>query len=354
MLGSRSWGLVFVAALGLLAAGCAAAPDKLPTATSTAKVKSVKLATGKETFLVATSKVANGIFFTRPPYDMNGAWRTEVKCGIYQTQFLVPSTGAVFGLEADLRGATPTPTEFYGLYARYFQTPTAGLQVFASTHTGNKGQTFFTGATAVDLAIETNGTTVTFFARDAAVGGAFSTVGTTPLSTPLGAHQPGFGFFQAPQGTTIGFTNFRVPVNGAPAAAVSPEQDAMNAVYQAAFNALDAAYAVDGPAVVAPADVTTAQGFLATAKTSLATARTKIEGLAKAPPTPKQKALTAVIQAQKALESADTAFTKKGTKEAKAYVVAVTHKLYVAAWKVTDALIPTDLRAALPTGGLHH
>jgi hypothetical protein len=353
---ARSWLLAWGMAASACLAGCANAQDKavVPAPTSKVKVTTVKLPTGKETFLVATSKVDKGIFFTRPPYDMNGVWRTEATCGIYQTSALAASTGASFGLEADLRGATPTPSQYYGLYARYFQTPSVGLQVYAVSHTSNTiGQHFFANATAVDLAIQTNGTIVTYLARDSAAGGGYTTIGATALATPSGAHQPGIGFFSAAQGTTIGFTNFRVPANGSPAVAVAPEQDAMNAVYQAAFNALDAAYAVDGPVVDAAA-VTAAQGYLDTATTSLAAARTKIEGLAKAPPTPKQKALAAVIGAQKALAGAHTAFAKKGTKEAAAYVKTVTGKLYTAAWKVTDALIPADLRAALPTGGLHH
>ena len=177
MSSARSWFLVLAMAASVGLAGCAVAPDKAAVASPTSKVKvtTVKLPTGKETFLVATSKVANGIFFTRPPYDLNGAWRIEATCGIYETKNLVPSTGTVFGLEADLRGATSKPTQFYGVYARYFQDPTPGLQVFSVSHvTSGIGQIFFTNATAVDLAIQTNGTLVTFLARDSNVGGAYT------------------------------------------------------------------------------------------------------------------------------------------------------------------------------------
>jgi hypothetical protein len=345
-------GLGCVVALAALAlGGCGFLPDgKGPAPSSKAKVTTLKLDAGRETFLLATSRTAGGLFFTRPPYDMNGAWRTEVTCGIYKDAALDESAQAIFGIEADLRGATKIPSEFYGVFARYFTAP-PGLQVFASSHGGNHGQVFFDNATSVDLAIETNGTTVTYFARDSALGGAYQTVGTRALATPAGAHQPGIGVFNAAKGATIGFTNFRVPVNGVPAVAVSPEHDAMNAVYAAAFKMLEAVYALDGP-VVGDAEVAAATAALDETLTALETAKAKVDGLAKAPPTPKQKAQSQIARMQKAVTNSKTLLGKKGAKAAHQIVKTGTGTLFIAAWKVTDALIPDELRDILPGKGL--
>jgi hypothetical protein len=335
--------------VGVALCACATKAEQLPGATSKVKVSAVAADGGKQTMLVASAVADSAVFFTRPPYDLNGSWRVEATVGVYDDKHLAATANAIFGLEADLRGSVPLPTQFYGVYARHFDQP-AGLQVFASSNSGNHGQKFFDDARSVDLAISTDGTTVTYFARDAAVGGAYFTIGSRTLQSPNSAHQAGFGVFGAAKSSSFGFTNFRVPKNGTPSVAPPPEQDAMNGCFEAALLLLEAAYAVDGPSV-GPAEVNAAQGHLDEARAALAQTRAKIVALTKAPE-PKDRALKAVDKALKEIDKAKKAFGKKGPKEATPFLRAVATRLFGSAVDVTDALIPDSLRQALPGGGI--
>ena len=333
------------------AAGCVTTADKLPAATTKVKAADVRLADGKQRLLVVTAKRDQAIFFTRPPYQLHGAWRVEASAGIYDPAKVADVGMAIFGVEVDLLPSGRTPTQFYGVFARRFETPVAGLQVFAGTHTAAAGQIFLPGATVADLVVESDGATVTLLARDAAAGGAYQTVDTIPLGTPGSPHYPGFGVFGAPAGAPVGFPNFRIPVNGDPATPPSAEYDALNDVYRAAFDVLDAVYALDGPGITVE-DLTAADEALTRAEIRLFAAGMKVEALIPKAGTPAEKALAAIRKADKALMKAHGGLDKKGAKGAKPFLKSVTTKMFAAAFACTDALLPDDVRATLPGRGL--
>lgn len=347
-----AWTLAAAAALS--ACGFIPGTSKVPGASSKVKVSAVDAGDEKQTLLVATAKQDGALFFTRPPYDLNGAWRAEATCSLPDARTRDAAVGALFGLEVDQRGTTPDPVEFYGVYARRFLVPETGLQVFASSRDGNHGNVFFADATSVDLAVTTDGATVTFLARDSAVGGAYTTVGTRTLEAPSAVHNAGFGMFGAAKGASFGFTNFRVPVNGTPAAPPPPEQAALNDVYGAALLVLEAVYAVDGP-VAGPPRVTDAVAGIDQAIGALTAARATIEGLPEIPgkaATRKERALAAVDKALKELGKAKSGFEKKDAKAIAPFLRAAAKKLFTSAFAVTDALLSDELRATLPGGAL--
>lgn len=315
--------------------------------------KATRAGVSKRWALVATAREEGGLFFFRPPLGLHGAWRTEATCGLFDDRWTDDVGDTIFGLEADLVGTASPPAEFYGVYARRYETPARGLQVFASSEDGNHGQVFLADATAADLAIETDGSTVTYQARDAALGGAWQTVAARTLQSPAAAHHPGFGMFGAPKGASVGFTNFRVPANGTPAAPPAPEVAALDDVYRAAFRVLEAAYRVDGSDVTDD-DAAAADAFLADAAAALGDARTKIEALppGKRAKTPVEKALAAVGKAEREVGKARKGLGKKGRKHARPFLRAVSTRMFGAAFVATDALLPDDVRATLPVGGL--
>jgi len=348
---ARMWLPVFVAATGLCLCGCASVQEDVKGVAKASKVKvtQIKSDDGRQTILAATARGDNGLFFARPPYDLNGVWRAEATCGIYDVRALGAALGVIFGLESDLRGPTATPTEFYGVYGRYFETPTAGLQVFAASHGGNHGQTFFSGATKVDLALESDGENVTFLARDTGLGGSYTTVATVAVTSPGDSHQAGFGMFGATKGASIGFTNFRVPTNGAPVTPPPAAQQAMNACYEAAMLVLEAVYAVDGP-TVNDDDADTADAFLADAQNDLVTARVLITEMDAGENA--GGAVAAVDSATKEIAKVRKAIDRKGAKGASKLTKSVAKKLFKAALTVTDELITDELRDALPGEGI--
>jgi hypothetical protein len=219
-----------VALAGLCLCGCATAPGgKASVPTSTVRAMKIKLAEGKQTLLLATAAADNGLFFTRPPYDL-------------------------------------------------------------------------------------------------------------------------IGMFGASKGASIGFTNFRVPTNGVPASPPPAAQEAMNSCYEAALLVLEAAYAVDGPTVI-DGDAIAADGFLVQATSALAGARSQIEALS-VPADQADAALAAVDVAALELGKARRALGRRRAHGAEMLLRSISTKLFVAALQVTDALIPDDLRAALPGGGI--
>ena len=321
------------------------------------KATTVRMEDGKQQMIVASSREDGGLFFTRPPYEMNGSWRVETTCGAFDARRLDAIGDTVFGLEADLIATGHDVSEFYGVYARRFETPTPGLQVFCSSEDGNHGQVFFEGATVADLAIENDGATITYLARDAVGGGTYETVGSRSMQTPAQPHYPGFGMFGAPKGATVGFTNFRVPQNGALPAGRPAETVALQALYEATFEVLDAGYALAGP-TIATAEVTTADDALARAENALATARARIEAIPadaakrKAKKTPVQLALSSVDKAERELAKSRKQLDKKGARAAKSVLKSITKKLFREAFRATDALLPDDVRGTLPGNGL--
>lgn len=341
------------AALVLSLTGCAVLPDAKVKATSMIRAATIRVDDSKRTMLVATAKTDQAICFTRPPLGLHGAWRVEVTAGIYDVRKLDEGVGALFGLEADLVAGGNLPTEFYGVYARRFAEP-AGLQVFASSHDGNHGQVFFLDAYQAELAIESDGNVVSFYARDPDEGGPWQLVGTRSFESPAAPHYPGFGFFNANRGASFGFTNFRVPSNGVPAEAQEPALDALDAVYAAALEVLEASYLVDETPVSAE-DAANAAARLAVAETRIDEAKAAIDLLADTlakRPTPKAKALKHLAAAKKAVTAAKNALTKKGAKAAPGFLKSVTRKMFASAWNLTDLLLPDDLRETLPGRGV--
>lgn len=345
-----------VLALSALLGGCAtkqeAARKAGPPATKV-KAASVRIEDGKQLVIRAQSRDDGGLFFTRPPYELNGTWRAEVAAGMFDDASVAAVGGTVFGLEVDLLSGGNVPAEFYGVYARRFASP-AGLQVFCSSEDGNHGQIFLNDATVVDLAIETDGATVTFFARSAGSGGGYQTVGSRSLQSPAGRHYAGFGMFGAPDRATLAFTRFRVPVNGPLPEGRPAETVALQALYQAAFDVLEAAYAVAGP-IVTNQDAVAADAALAQAESGLAEARALVAALpdpAKKAKTPAERALRELGRAEKDVAKARKALGKKGPRAAKSVLKLVTRKMLRAALAATDALISDDLRETLPGDGL--
>lgn len=337
-------------ACAVLSSGCAFEEDATAKASrrSTASVRREKGVGGRRSVLVATSRAADGIFFTRPPLDLHGAWRAEITTGLFDPRRAAKAGTALFGLEVDRRETTPQTVEFYGVYCRRFAEP-EGIQVFASSHGGNHGQVFLSGATLVDLAVESNGSTVTYLARAHGGGGAYQTVGSRSFSSPSAPHQAGFGFFGAPKGGAYGFTQFRIPENGNPATAVGPEQRAIERMYLAATGVLEAAYAADGPAV-SDDELTDAGANLGKSLVVLAQAISDVEALPEA--SARTRALRELRASERKLEQAKAALEKKGRRAIRPFLAAAAKQLHRSALKVTDLLLPQDLRDALPGKGI--
>lgn len=350
----RAVPLWLACACAVVSSGCNYEPEATAKAgrPSTASVRREKREGGRQSVLVATSRAADGVFFTRPPLDLHGAWRAEITTGFFDPRRAADAGEALFGLEVDRRETTPQPSEFYGVYCRRFAEP-EGIQVFASSHGGNHGQIFLSGETLVDLAVDSNGSTVTFLARAHGSGGAYQTVGSRALSTPSAPHQAGFGFFGAPKGGTYGFTQFRTPENGNPATAVGPEQRAIERMYLAATGVLEASYAVDGP-VVADDELTDAVAKLGKALVVLAQAISDVDALPE--PVGKASARTRALRelraSERKLEQAKAALEKKGRRAIRPFLAAAAKQLHRSALKVTDLLLPQDLRDALPGKGI--
>jgi hypothetical protein len=311
----------------------------------------VKTAEGKRRALVVTGRSAGGVFYTRPPYQLSGAWRVEVTAGIFDPSKVAVTGTSAFSLEVDRITDSKIPSEFYAVGAAHFAAP-EGVNVQARSHGGLHGTVFLPGAKVTDLVIESDGALITFSVRDHAVGGAYQTVGSTPLTTPglVAVNLPAFGVFGMTKGGQVAFTNFRVPVNGTPSAQ-TPEMAALRDVYSAGFQALDAVYALDGPAVT-EGDVTAAKDALVAAGATLASAKAKVDALVAAKPTPKQRALSALDKASKALDKARAGLDAKGTRAAKPFLAATQKSLFKSAFVCTEALLPQNLRDTLPGRGL--
>lgn len=346
-------GLVLAAAASVAACNAAPLSTKLPGSTAKVKVSAVDVDGGRQSVLVATATSDGARFFSRPPFDLYGAWRVEATCGIYDPDALAASSGAPFGIEVDLRGPTPDPTQFYAIYATRAGAGLLGLQVSASSHGGlTFGTIFLTNATKVDMVIESDGSTVFYRAREAGSAGAYQVLGTRSLGSPTLPHQAAFGMSGARKGASFGFTNFRIPVHGAAPSPPAAEQDAMNSCYESALAVLDAAYAVDDPAA-GTAEVDVAQGHVDLAIAALEAARTKIDAIpAPGKRTPAQRARKAVDQALSELKKARTGFEKQDVREIRPFLKSAAKPMFAAAFKVTDALLPESMRVALPGGGL--
>lgn len=351
---SRIVALALAAAgLGLAACSVAPAAAKLPGSTAKVKVSSVEVDGGKQSVLVATALSDGARFFARPPFDLHGAWRVEATCGIYDADALAASSSAPFGIEVDLRGTGPTPTQYYALYATRTAAGLAGLQVSASSHGGlTFGTAFLTNATKADLVIESDGSTVFYRVREAGSAAAYATIGTRSLASPTLPHQAAFGMSGAKKGAKFGFTNFRIPVHGAAPTAPAPEQDALNSCYEAALAALDAAYAVDDPAA-ADAEVAAATLHVDRALAALDAARAKLDAIpdpGKTPPA--RRARKAVDAAAADMRKAKSAFEARGVAGIRPFLRSLAKTSFAAAFKATDALLPEAMRVALPGGSL--
>ncbi|MCG3134732.1 MAG: hypothetical protein HMLKMBBP_02092 [Planctomycetes bacterium] len=334
--------------------GCAVVPDAKAGASARVKAASVSLGEGKQTMVVATSKRDGGIFFTRPPYDLNGSWSARVSAGIFDPRDVEQSAGAFFTLEVDRREASGNqPTEYYGISARRFLPPDPDvLQVYSYTHAGVVQQTTFPGASAVhlEIAVDQMGDVV-FTATDLATEDSES-LGSVDLASPASPHQAGFGMFGAPKGARIGFTDFRLNSPGAPAVPIGAGHEACNLVMESALAALAAAYAVDDP-VLDEGDVGDALMWLDEAVDAMTAARNAIAAsLAAAKKSPEQKALGLAEKALADLVKSSAAFEDDGGAYAKKFVSLVVKQQYGRALEILDLLLPDELRSFLPGTGI--
>lgn len=338
----------------LASAGCAVVGDE-KAARATTKVKAVAvdyLDDGKQTVLSVASVQDGGLFFTRPPLDMNGPWRVDVTAGILDTDDVAKSAGALFSLEVDRReSGTNVPSQFYGISARRFLPPDPDvLQVYAYSHGGVGTQTTFPGVNAAELVVASDGSTVTYFARPAGTNDSYTALGSVALASPGAPHQPGFGTFSAPKGARLGFTEFRVNANDSPVDA-TPYHTTARLVMEAALAALAAAYEVDQP-VVDSMQATAANDLLAAAQNKLNEARNVLAGAG--PPGKKsdqEKAVALLERAEAEVAAARNRFATDGAAYAPKFVKTVAKPFYGRALAILKLMLPEDLRAFLPGEG---
>lgn len=245
------------------AVGCAAKADLAKT----------RVARGEKKFAFDTAMVAHDYYlalqskkkaagsafgFVQVALDLWGPFRWEVSAGLRDPDKTAGLANGFFCTELDVRGSDPL--EFYALCARPIS---GGLQVFASTHQGNQGSTFFAGATEVDLAVEHTGTGLRFEARPSG-GGAYTTVAVVAMGAQTASLLPSIGVSGVAHPAEVAFDHFALPTNGAPPGGLTTKDEAENA----AWSALLATFA---------AEKSLEDGDAASAGTQLGQARASIE-----------------------------------------------------------------------------
>ncbi|MBK9384167.1 MAG: hypothetical protein IPN34_05020 [Planctomycetes bacterium] len=294
-----------------------------------------------------TREEANGFGFVRPPYDLWGSFAVETTCGVYDPELFDATHGGRAVLELDARG--PSPLEFYGLGAQVFSTPQRGINVYVQTHLGNHGALFFPGAERIDFRIESNGTALFFFAREAGEGN-FVQVDTRTISTPSAPLNAGLGFAGLGRDGELGFEFLRVPTNGAPPTSQGAQYDALQRYYDALFDLQAAAHELNGPS---PYPLL-ADEELGAALLDLEESRSLIAGLALEQVgealdiagalkiVDKTIATTQKLRAK--AQRSHSAGSTQGMKQT------IQKKLWGPAWELTDKIITSELRASLPGG----
>ncbi len=285
-----------------LAAGCAVEGETVAVGVSqgsrdafAAASIAAKVPQDRYLRIIGTKKSKTGQAAIVAPIDLWGPFRCEVKGGLFDVDHTTQANGAIFGMEIDGRGPFP-PTEFYGVSS---QITGGGLNVYAYTHnsTSSIGSHFFAGATEIELAIDYDGSTFTFLAREPG-DLAYQTIATFGLMNQMTPLNPAIGCFNLAKNGVIGFDDFRIVSNGSAPMALAPNVDAARLIGEATTGAVEAMHRLDG----ADPDYAGASTDLADAQSKLATALAAV--LALPASKPRKKAKNDLNDAAERLEAA--------------------------------------------------
>lgn len=189
---------------------------------------------------VRNETVASGHGFQSLPFDLWAPFRWEVTAGRLDAATPGPGTG-FFCTELDVRGSSPL--EFYALCA---QPSGDGYTAWVSRRGENfVGTLDIPSSVALDLAVEHDGTTMTFRARAAGVG-EFQTVASLEQA-PTAPFMPSLGAAQLPLGAGVDFDDFRIASNGPLPVAASAEAVLARGLADAGGPLVDAAHSLRGP-----------------------------------------------------------------------------------------------------------
>lgn len=251
--------------------------DAVVTATEAAKIPQDRYLR-----IVGTKKSKPGQAAIVVPIDLWGPFRWEAKGGLFDVDYAAKADGAVFGIEVDGRGPFP-PTEFYGVAS---QIAGGGMNVYAYTHASSSilGNHFFATANDVELAIDYDGDTFSFLAREPG-DPTFITIATFGSVTQKGAMSPSIGCFNLAKNGAIGFDDIRIAANGTAPGPLAQNVDAAQKIGEATTGAVEAIRLLDGAGpdyMNASIELNDAQAKLATAlATVLALPKSKAQKKAK-------------------------------------------------------------------------
>jgi hypothetical protein len=297
---------------------------------------------------VAARRGSSGALgFVSIPYDLWPPFDLSARFGVFD-ESKAPGIGpGLFGVELDARGTDPL--QFYGVYAQYVQ---GGLNVFLSKRgpgdsgASNIGQRFFADTRIVEVSLSHDGANLVVSARPSGSTAPADVVATLAfvVTTPL---NPGFGAFNIGDRAEIGFDDFELGANGTPPVPVSPAHAAVTELGTALFRLVSAHNRLDG--TDAP-DLPAADVALGEAATRLDAARLRTEGipdLGKAR-TAKAKALERIELARASVDKVRRLLESKGASRADAAMKILARTARSHVLRAADAILPDDLRAALP------
>lgn len=242
----------------------------------------------------AKKKASTAFAFLQAPRDVWGPFRVETTVGLFDAKRRMQPGRGFMGIELDDDQSAAPSLRFYGLFV---QVSLDGLQAFGATHEGNLGNVNFPGASALDLAIETDDDEKIFLARVAGSGGEYTEVDRIEF---VQTHRliPGLGVFGFAEGEQVGFDNFRVASDSPPPGPLNAVQTAVRAIWLALDPQIQAGYELDGAAPDPTSAATHITNSLPLVDQAIEAVRNVAETAKK---TPAEKALSAVEKWRKKL-----------------------------------------------------